>query len=65
MYEALLNRIDAEGALPAKEVAGAILDEALRLDDQRPHDDATVVVVKLMERSEESPPRRLTMQFPV
>jgi serine phosphatase RsbU (regulator of sigma subunit) len=61
----LLNRIDAGGDLPAQAVAGAILDEALRLDDQRPHDDATVVVVKLMPRSEENLPRRLTMQFPV
>ena len=61
----LLRRVDGGGCTPASAVADAILAEALRLDQGRPHDDATVVVVKIIEQSEPDPIRRLSMRFPV
>ncbi|RIK38857.1 MAG: hypothetical protein DCC55_19815 [Chloroflexi bacterium] len=61
----LLQHLDEESTTPANVLADAILAEALRLDDQRPQDDATVVVVKLVPTAPPDPRRRLFMQIPI
>ncbi|MBK8045790.1 MAG: SpoIIE family protein phosphatase [Anaerolineales bacterium] len=53
------------GDAPVQVVADAILDAALRLDHDRPHDDATVAVVKLMPRNYGTEVRRVVMHFPI
>jgi hypothetical protein len=50
---------------PAQAVADAILSEALRLDQGRPRDDATVLVLKLVDLPVVDGIRRLTMRFPI
>lgn len=62
---AILMRVDADGAASANEVAEAILSEALALDQGRPRDDATVLVVKLVEQPLLDGIRHLSMRFPI
>lgn len=62
---ALLTEVDPEGMSAAQPVADAILDAALRLDQGRPRDDATVLVVKLLPQHAPDPIRRLTLRFPI
>jgi serine phosphatase RsbU (regulator of sigma subunit) len=61
----LLQQLDPLNTNPADAVADAILAEALRLDDHRPQDDATVLVVKILPRSVPDMTRRLFMRFPI
>lgn len=61
----LLTHIDREHKLPAQELADQVLEEALRLDQGRAHDDATVVVFKIVDPASASEIRRLSMQIPV
>jgi serine phosphatase RsbU (regulator of sigma subunit) len=49
----------------AQLVADTILTEALRLDQNRPHDDATVLVIKIMPALQPDMVRRLFMRFPI
>jgi serine phosphatase RsbU (regulator of sigma subunit) len=60
-----LAQYDPAGTLDANHVADAILAEALRLDEQRPQDDATVLVVKVLPMPNPEPTRRLFMRFPI
>jgi serine phosphatase RsbU (regulator of sigma subunit) len=62
---ALITQIDADGTVSASVIADAILSEALRLDQGRPRDDATVLVMKLVELPAVDGVRRLTMRFPI
>ncbi len=62
---ALLQRVDPDDQQTAAHVADAVLAEALLLDQYRPHDDATVAVVKIVAPSEPSQVRRLQMRFPI
>lgn len=62
---ALLERYDPDLCSQTETIADAVLSEALRLDEGRPRDDATVIVVKLMRRSGPEQVRRLTMRFPI
>lgn len=62
---ALLTQFDPDGITPAQTVADAILSEALRLDQGRPRDDATVLVLKLVELPIFDGIRRLSMRFPI
>lgn len=62
---AILHQADPDGLATAQAVADAILAEALRLDQNRPQDDATVLVVKLMQQQQPDLIRRLFMRFPV
>ncbi len=62
---ALLQRTDPGHTLSARALADAILDEALRLDDGRPRDDATVVAVRLAPQEVPSAIRRLNIHFPI
>ena len=61
----LLLSVDPDGTATAQQVADAILAEALRLDQGRPRDDATVLVLKLMPLTTPDSVRRLTMRFPI
>jgi serine phosphatase RsbU (regulator of sigma subunit) len=62
---ALLTHLDPDGLTSAQILADAILSEALRLDQGRPRDDATVLVLKLVELPTVDGVRRLTMRFPI
>jgi serine phosphatase RsbU (regulator of sigma subunit) len=62
---AILAAVDPLGIAPAKPVADAVLSAALALDQGRPRDDATVLVVKLLTQSVPDPVRRLHMSFPI
>jgi serine phosphatase RsbU (regulator of sigma subunit) len=62
---ALVAAVDPEGSVPAPALAAALLAEALRLDQDRPRDDATVLVVKLMPQMTADSVRHLTMRFPI
>jgi len=62
---ALITRLDPEGAGTATVIADEILSEALRLDQGRPRDDATVLVLKLVDQPTVDGVRRLTMRFPI
>ncbi|MCE7983880.1 MAG: serine/threonine-protein phosphatase [Caldilinea sp. CFX5] len=61
----LLEMIDPYGERDAQTVADAILAETLRLDENRPHDDATILVVKLLAQQQQDAVRRLFMRFPI
>lgn len=69
-YEALLADLDNRdgAAANAADLADAILTEAMRLEQDRPRDDATVLVIKLVaqkSQTEKDKIRRVYMQFPV
>ncbi len=61
----LLQTLDADGATSAEILAHAILAEALRLDQGRPRDDATVLVLKLTAQPMPDDIRHLSMRFPI
>ncbi len=61
----LLNRCDPDGSASATQLADAVLDEALALERQRPRDDATVLVVKLLPEGDPSLIRRMSVTIPV
>jgi serine phosphatase RsbU (regulator of sigma subunit) len=62
---AILARVDEDETASANEVAAAILSEALALDQGRPRDDATVLVVKLVEQPSLDGIRHLSMRIPL
>ncbi|MBX3015219.1 MAG: serine/threonine-protein phosphatase [Caldilineaceae bacterium] len=62
---ALLGAIDPQADKDAPRIADSILAETLRLDQNRPHDDATVLVVKLLAQQQPETIRRLFMRFPI
>jgi serine phosphatase RsbU (regulator of sigma subunit) len=62
---ALLQQVDPVQMTSAQTIADTILDEALRLDHNRPHDDATVLVVKVLPLVEPETTRRMFMRLPI
>ncbi|MCB9137635.1 MAG: serine/threonine-protein phosphatase [Caldilineaceae bacterium] len=63
--EALLKQTDPENSAEATILAGAILQEAMRLDHGRPKDDATVVAVKVTAAGENDEVRRMSIRLPI
>lgn len=61
----ILTSVDPNGNTNATIIADAILTEALRLDQGRPRDDATVLVLKLVALPTVDGVRRLSMRFPI
>ena len=61
----ILQLMDPIGATSAQTVADAILAAALQLDQNRPHDDASVLVTKIMAAAQSDNIRRLFMRFPI
>lgn len=53
-----------DGDPPAQVVADALLAQAMRLDEGRPADDMSVVVMRVMPRNEENV-RRMTVRLPL
>ncbi len=63
---ALLKNLIAEGWPETPALADTLLERAIALEEGRPHDDATVVVVAIVPVSEEEMPvRRLVTRFPI
>jgi serine phosphatase RsbU (regulator of sigma subunit) len=63
--EGLVLQVDPEDALPAQDLADAILDKALILENGRPRDDATVLVVKVGGQEQPSEIRRMSLSLPI
>jgi serine phosphatase RsbU (regulator of sigma subunit) len=61
----LVEQIDPDGQSPANSLADAVLEAALALDNKRPLDDVTVLVVSLYEQTHADNTRRLFMQGPI
>lgn len=61
----LIGLCDPQNEATAQVVADGILREAIRLDQGRPRDDATVAVIKIVDKRETDMIRRLSMRFPV
>lgn len=61
----LLAQIDPASTANAQMLADSILSRAMELDQNRPKDDATVVVVHLPAARADDTVRRLFMRFPV
>lgn len=61
----LLARVDPDGAASAQTIADAVLQEAIRLDNGRPRDDATVLVLKIGRRTRPDVIRRMSIRFPI
>lgn len=68
-FESILREAQqAHGAVTAADLADDILTEAMGLEQDRPKDDATVLVIKVDARdlrTEKDKIRRVFMQFPV
>ena len=63
--DAVIGEIDGDGNAPAQVLADGILAKALALDSQRPQDDCTVLVVKLVANHLSDDIRRLAVSFPI
>lgn len=61
----LLQGHDALSIDNVQDVADMILNETMALEQNRPHDDATVVVVRIMATDNEDKTRRMTVTFPI
>jgi serine phosphatase RsbU (regulator of sigma subunit) len=61
----LVAQLDPVGTAEADSLAAAILTEALRLDQGRPRDDATVLVLKLIPHPDDANIRHLSLRFPI
>jgi hypothetical protein len=53
-----------QDGVSAQQVADGLLQQALDLDDGRPHDDISVLVLHVIDR-EGDDVRRLTIQLPI
>ncbi len=62
---ALVEQVETHGIVSAKSLADAILADTLRLDQDRPHDDASVVVIKIAARTSADSVRRMEVRFPI
>lgn len=63
--QALLTKVCPGGNVSAQQVADAIFDEAHILDDGRPVDDISVLVVSVLPKEETKNARRLQVEFPL
>ncbi len=61
----VLENIDDARESSAQAIADAILAESMRLDEDRPRDDATVLVLRVVPQAKADPVRRLSMRFPI
>lgn len=61
-----LASLSCDGSCDAKDIADQILSRAIALDQQRPNDDMSVMVVSAQSREEDAPKiRRMEMRFPL
>jgi serine phosphatase RsbU (regulator of sigma subunit) len=61
----LIAELDQDGCASAESLADGVLAEALRLDQQRAHDDATVAVITVRAQPTLNQVRRLALRFPI
>jgi serine phosphatase RsbU (regulator of sigma subunit) len=59
-----LQSILDEGNPSAQEIADSLLEHALKLDQNRPVDDTSVMVLRVMEQTDNSKIRRMTVSLP-
>lgn len=62
---ALVQRYALDAGAQPQCLADGVLAEALRLDQNRAHDDATVVVLCIRERADSAGVRRMIVEFPI
>lgn len=63
--ERVMARLDSDDLLCAQSLADGILAEALRLDQNRPRDDATVLVLKILAQPQPDEIRTMQLRFPI
>ena len=63
--EALLPALLAHKDRSAQSIADALLGAAVELDDGRPSDDISVLVLSVVPKESEDKTRRLNMRFPI
>ena len=56
---------DTAGAYSAKEIADRVLESALELDEGRPRDDSTVLVIKVGSHQRDQIVRRMEISLPI
>ena len=61
----IVQQTDPLWTADADRIAESILNTALNRDQGRPRDDATTVVIKILERNETDQIRQLSMRFPI
>ncbi len=60
-----VERLLSEDGITAQRVADALLDQALRLEDGRPRDDISVLVLHIRERQATNDVRHLLLRVPL
>jgi serine phosphatase RsbU (regulator of sigma subunit) len=61
---AVVRELTAQGNFSAQQLADRLLERALALDEGRPHDDISVLVLRVLDRTGDSV-RRLTLTIPL
>ncbi len=61
---AMVRRLTAENNISAQELADSLLDHALTLDDGRPHDDISLLVLRILNHTGDHV-RRLALRIPL
>jgi len=62
---AAIRELTAGNEVSAQQVADSLLERALALDDGRPHDDISVLVVAVVTRDNKDDVRRMSISFPI
>jgi len=62
---ALLAAVDLAKLTAAREIADLLFDEAYRLDQQRPGDDISVLIITILQKSLSRAGRHLQVSFPL
>lgn len=60
-----LREIAEQGQVAAAQIADGLLERALVLENGRPRDDISVLVLRVAERSAENDARHLTLRVPL
>lgn len=62
---ALLQSLTATGNISAQTVADTLFEAAYNLDDQRPVDDISLLVISIIDQTQSSEVRHLNLTFPL
>ena len=60
----IVRQLTAKSNISAQELADSLLEQALTLDDGRSHDDISVLVLRILDRSGDDV-RRLALRIPL
>jgi serine phosphatase RsbU (regulator of sigma subunit) len=61
----MLNSLLEEQNPPTEDIADSLLAEAIRLDQGRPNDDMSIVVLRVVRKIDDDQIRRMTVRLPV